>query len=60
VRGGKLNQVEFGLRMKGEGIFAEQIKAMFKVACRKAGIPGPAPKLSTAAFRRPNEQLSLF
>ena len=43
-------------RQTGEGIFAEQIGTMFEVACRRAGI-GDDPQLSTAAFRRPNEQL---
>jgi DNA repair photolyase len=52
LRGGKLNNSEFGSRMRGEGIFAEQIGALFSVACRKAGIAGNRPNLSTAAFRR--------
>ncbi len=61
MRRGKLNNSQFGLRMRGEGIFAEQMEAMFEVACRKAGIEGDAPRLSTAAFRRPSgRQLSLF
>jgi DNA repair photolyase len=61
IRGGELYDARFGKRMTGEGIFAEQIDAMFTVACRKAGIEGNRPKLSTAAFRRPpGRQLSLF
>jgi len=36
MRGGKLNDPNFGTRMKGEGVFADQIKSMFKLACRKA------------------------
>jgi DNA repair photolyase len=61
MRGGKLNDPRFNSRMRGEGIFAEQIKALFRLACRKAGIDGRGPGLSTAAFRRPpNSQLSLF
>ena len=61
IRGGELYDARFGKRMTGEGIFAEQIDAMFNVACRKAGIGGNRPKLSTAAFRRPSgAQLSLF
>ena len=61
IRGGKLNHSQFGLRMRGNGIFAGQIDAMFDVAARKAGIAGNAPELSTAAFRRPaGNQLSLF
>jgi len=61
IRGGKLNDPNFGSRMRGEGIFGEQIEALFALACRKAGIDGRGPALSTAAFRVPSEaQLSLF
>ena len=52
IRGGtKLNDARWGTRIRGEGIFAEQIRSMFEVSCRRAGI-GPRPQLSTAAFRR--------
>ena len=61
MRRGKLNDSQFGVRMRGEGIFAGQIEALFSLACRKAGIEGDSPELSTAAFRRqPDQQLSLF
>jgi len=61
IRGGRLNDPRFGSRMKGEGIFAEQIEDLFSLACRKAGIVGRGPNLSTAAFRRPMPaQPSLF
>ncbi len=61
MRGGKLNDPRFGSRMEGEGIFAEQIAALFSMACRKAGIEGRSPNLSTSAFRRPSGvQPSLF
>jgi DNA repair photolyase len=61
VRGGKLNDPRFGSRMRGEGIFAEQIEALFTLACRKAGLDGRGPALSTAAFRVPSQaQLALF
>ena len=53
IRGGKLNDPRFGSRMSGEGIFAEQIASLFAVACRKAGIEGNRPKLSTEVFSRP-------
>jgi DNA repair photolyase len=60
IRGGtKLNDARWGTRTKGEGIFAEQIRSMFEVSCRRFGI-GERPELSTAAFRRPREQLDLF
>src|SRR6516164_4972103 len=53
IRGGKLNDARFGSRMRGEGIFADQISQMFKVARRKVGLNEDAPELSTAGFRRP-------
>jgi DNA repair photolyase len=61
IRGGHLNDPRFGSRMRGEGIFAEQIAALFALACRRACLDGRGPALSTAAFRRPSDsQLSLF
>jgi len=53
MRGGQLNDPRFGSRMRGEGTFAEQIKSLFAVACRRAGISGATPELSSAAFRVP-------
>ena len=53
IRGGKLNDPRFGSRMRGEGIFAEQISQMFKVARRRAGLESGGPELSIDAFRRP-------
>ena len=52
VRGGKLNDSRFGSRMRGEGIFADQVTQMFHVTARKAGLTEEGPELSTAAFRR--------
>ncbi len=60
IRGGsKLNDSRWNSRIVGEGIFAEQIRSMFEVASRRAGF-GARPHLSTASFRRPREQLTLF
>jgi DNA repair photolyase len=60
TRGGeKLYDARWRKRQTGEGIFADQIATMFEVSCRRAGL-GDRPKLSTAAFRRPNEQLELL
>jgi len=53
MRQGKLYDAQWGSRMKGEGIFAEQIQRIFDVARRKAGIKNDQPPLSAAAFRRP-------
>jgi len=59
LRGNRLNNSQWHRRMTGEGIFAEQIASLFEVGCRRAGI-GARPRLSTAAFRRKREQLTLF
>ena len=60
VRGGRLNDSTFGTRMKGEGIFAEQIRALFRVSARRLGYGNEPAKLSGASFRRPGpEQLEL-
>lgn len=61
MRGGKLNESEFGKRMRGEGILAKQTAKLFRLACEKAGITQQGPELSVGAFRRPPlAQPSLF
>jgi DNA repair photolyase len=62
MRGGELNDSRFGTRMRGEGAFAAQIRGLFTIAKKKAGLDRPMPDLSIAAFRRPapGGQLSLF
>lgn len=61
VRGGNLNSAEFHSRMKGEGIFAEQVKNMFQLSCKKSGLNQEKVSLSTDHFRRPcGTQLDLF
>ncbi len=61
VRGGKLNSAEFHDRMRGEGIYADQVRDLFEVACRKAGFDRNKVNLSTEHFRRPGgKQLQLF
>jgi len=53
LRHGKLYESAFGQRMRGEGIFADQVEALFDVACRKHGIGNDRVSLSTTAFRKP-------
>src|SRR5881397_1298398 len=38
LRGNRLNNSQWHTRMTGEGIFAEQIGSLFKIACLRAGI----------------------
>lgn len=60
MRGGKLNDARFGSRMRGEGKYAEQLRALFHVTRTRLGLAARGPELSTAAFRRPTAQLGLF
>lgn len=60
LRGGKLYDATFGSRMRGEGVWADQMSTIFAMAKRRAGIEGAFPPLSTAHFRRPGQQLSLW
>lgn len=61
VRDGGLNSPEFHDRMSGKGIYAEQVKDMFDVAKRKAGIGNNIVKLSTEHFKKPGgTQLNLL
>ena len=54
VRGGRLNDPQFGSRMRGAGSFADQAEALFEVACRRAGFAKRGSELSAAAFRVPS------
>ena len=61
MRDGKLYDSKWGQRMRGNGVFADQIEQLFDVARRKVGIAERGGELSTAAFRRPGgAQLQLF
>ena len=53
LRGGKLNDSNFHSRMRGQGVFADQIANMFQLARRKAGLDRPFRTLSTSSFRVP-------
>ncbi|HVN86535.1 MAG TPA: PA0069 family radical SAM protein [Candidatus Binatia bacterium] len=62
-RDGRLSDSRFGVRMRGHGVYAGHIAALFRTAARRAGLDRPLPPLSTAAFRRPpqaGEQLRLY
>jgi len=54
VRGGKLNSGDFGTRMRGEGIYADQISQMFHVFRERLGFEG-SRELRTEHFRRPGD-----
>lgn len=61
LRGGELSDSQFGRRMRGEGVFAQQIRSLFQTGCERYGLsPTPTP-LSAKAFRRPGgHQLDLL
>ncbi len=62
LRGGDLYDARYGSRMSGRGPYAEHIRQLFDMACRRAGFSDDEPPLSSAAFRRPpvGGQLGLF
>lgn len=61
MRDGRLNDPRFGSRKLGEGPFADEIRGLFTLARKRAGIERTHVELSTAAFRRPGAaQLSLL
>jgi DNA repair photolyase len=60
MRDGKLNSAQFGLRMRGEGLLADQIRQLFEVVCRRFGLNERDFQLSCESFRRvEKDQLSL-
>lgn len=61
VRGGRLNDSSFGIRMRGEGHLAEDIRRLFAISAQREGLTQKPIPLSVASFRRPgDEQLSLI
>ncbi len=52
IRRGELNSKEFYERMKGKGIYAEQVKDIFELAKRRAGFKSGNLELSTEHFRK--------
>ena len=62
LRDGKLYDPTFGVRMRGEGVFADQIEALFDTTARKVGLNERVRRRNTGTFRRPAKggQLALF
>lgn len=52
MRGGKLNDSDFATRMRGTGLWADELRAIFKMGHRKAGM-GSGPLLRVDGFQRP-------
>lgn len=53
MRGGKLNQSDFGTRMRGQGEYAKQISNLFKIHCLRLGMNKTPIRLSSEHFLRP-------
>ena len=60
LRGGELSESAFGKRMRGEGVFADQIRGLFATACRRHGLETSHLELSADSFLRQPEQGTLF
>jgi DNA repair photolyase len=62
VRGGKLNESEFGKRMEGTGPYWDMVVQSFKLHCRKLGFNErrAASEIIRKTFRRPTAQGTLF
>jgi DNA repair photolyase len=63
MRGGRLNDPNFGSRMRGSGAMAELLRRRFKAACARLGLPRLEQELDTSLFRPPpmrGDQLSLL
>jgi len=60
MQGKNMSGKGFKSRMRGEGVFADQIRFVFESACSRLEIPKRRPKLSTAHFRVPSAQKTLF
>jgi hypothetical protein len=70
TRGGKLNDSRFGVRGRGEGVYAETVKALFESTSRRLGFGtgwmdldrAPSNVPETSAFERPDRsgQMKLF
>ena len=57
---GNVNDSRFGTRMRGEGNFAEMIRATFKLHCRLNGLNETTIHLDRTLFKVPKAQMSLF
>ncbi len=61
IRSGKLNDPRFGHRMRGEGVWADTLRTLFQMTCRKHKMNQPIQPLRTDRFiRHPSNQLNLF
>ncbi len=55
-RHGRLNDAEFGRRMRGEGPYAEAIRDTFRIFAKQYGLLAAMPPLDSSQFRPPRSQ----
>jgi DNA repair photolyase len=62
TRGGKMYDARFGVRGKGEGVYAEAIASLFAQTAKAVGLEtgSVAGEEVPATFRRPRGQMALF
>ncbi len=60
MRGGKLNESEFGTRFSGKGELAETIHNLFELSCKKYGLNRGKIVLRKDLFKKVNNQLEMF
>jgi len=61
MRGGRMNDPNFNSRMRGQGPFVWQMRDLFDLGCRRAGLDRSKPHLSTEHFLgNVDKQQSLF
>jgi DNA repair photolyase len=63
TQGATLSHRDFGKRLKGVGVWSEQIAQIFKISRKRAGMLHRRPEVSVEHFRRPREiggQMDLF
>jgi DNA repair photolyase len=53
ARGGKLNDPTFGARMRGTGVYADQVRALFRLERKRLGLGSRIQELRTDAFLPP-------
>lgn len=53
TRGGDFYQSEFGIRMQGQGVIADQIQRTFELFIRQNGLDGKQAPFDASQFRRP-------
>lgn len=58
IRGGKMNDANFGSRMRGEGVKADQMQQMFQLYARKFGLNKKEIRMESHHFQRPGDQLT--